>query len=793
MHTPARLLVTGGLMALSMSTGAVHAQGAPGADDGSGLIDEIVVTARRRDERSQDVPVSVTVLSGDALARSSVQVLGDLNTVVPGFRFDAEGGKDNTNVSLRGLSQLPLGEVTPAVVTYFANIPMPSVGSNIPTYDIGSIQVLKGPQGTLFGRNTIGGAVLVSPVAPNYEFGGYAKASYARFDYRALEGAINLPVVSDKVAVRVAGQRRRQDGSIENLSGGPDYSDVHQDSARVSLLLEPIEGLSSTTIFDYFRAKERPGGLYLYRHYVNAIPGLSALLDPQIAPYRAQQLENFYGAFDDGIGGGYSSRKAQGISNDTSYKLGPLTLRNIFGFRKNLSEQLITGGTGPLVFPGAVFGSPVDIPIRLFDGAARLDRQYLTEEFQVLGEFDGFNIIGGVFYNHDRSDGPSGSNFVAFAPSSTPASFVSSHVENKNYAVFTQIGIDLSEQLKLNVGGRYSWDRVNACGGGIFGAQYVDRATCDEVAEQNLADGVGIVKNKGQEPSWTASLDYKVSDEWLMYLVTRRGYRGANVNTPAFETPFTTGGIDVACGFGVNPQCPDFRAFQRTAEEKLTDVELGSKWDFSVGERRGRINVAGYYSKYKNALQFLNVATTGVPLSGTPDLPTNQALGVNASDRTIWGIELETTFSPVRDLTVSVVGAYTNQSVDGIDIPSNAGLSLTAAQITEPSPEFAGTLGLSWILPLRPLDGELVFNADYYKTDDFGGQLGQPLPGYELANARIDWNDIGTSGISVGAYVRNAFDKKYFTASSNLQPAFPTNTVYVGQQRTAGVEATIKF
>src|SRR3546814_17424648 len=87
-----------------------------------------------------------------------------------------------------------------------SDLPLPSVGSNLPTYDVASIQVLKGPQGTLFGRNTLGGAVLVSPQAPTYDLGGYVEGTYGRFDYRTLEGAINIPLVADRVALRVAGQ-----------------------------------------------------------------------------------------------------------------------------------------------------------------------------------------------------------------------------------------------------------------------------------------------------------------------------------------------------------------------------------------------------------------------------------------------------------------------------------------------------------------------------------------------------------------------------------------------------------
>lgn len=749
-------------------------------------FDEIVVTARRREENLQDVPVSVTAFSAAALEQSTIQEIKDINVIVPGLRFGSEGGKNNQAVSLRGLSQLSNAEVTPAVVNYFAGAPQPTNGSNVPTFDLSSIQVLKGPQGTLFGRNTLGGAILIEPQAPTYEFEGYVKGTYGRFDYKSLEGAVNLPIVADKVALRIAGQVRRQDGRIENLSGGPDFDNVHQDSFRASLLVEPLEGFKNTTIFSYFKADERAGGLYLYR----GNPGVFPVLEPQINEYVANR--KFYGAYDDGINGGRAYRRSWQVINDTSVDVGPVTLRNIFSYTKNLNEQLInTGATGPLFLPGG-------IPFTLFHASSREDRSYLTNEFQVLGDYDNFNFIAGAFYNHDKSAGPMGNNFVAFTPGASPApAFTTSHVENKNFAVFAQVGINLTDRLTLNVGGRYSWDKVNACGGGAFGTPpgpvgfYVSRAECDAQAALGLAEGVGTVSNKGEEPSWTIGLDYKASDDLLLYLVSRRGYRQVNVNTPVFESRFTTGGTDPTCGLG-SGQCPDFRALQTTGEEKLTDVETGAKWDFEAGYLgRGRINVAAYYSKYKGALQFLNTFGTGLPSQGVPDAPSRTAVGANAADRTIWGIELEALLRPSANFSVSFNGAYTNQKVDKISLPP--GFTLRESEINQVTPTVAGTIGVSWTTPLRPLDGDVVLNGDLYMTDDFGGQQGEKFPGYSVTNVRLDWRDIGGSGLDLSAYVRNLFKEKYYTSPSVLLLTFPVSSVYVGEQQTWGLEARFRF
>ncbi|WP_336971299.1 TonB-dependent receptor [Sphingobium aromaticiconvertens] len=754
---------------------------------------DIVVTARRREERLQDVSVSISAFSSEALERSTVQTVSDIKTIAPGFTFSSEGGKDNVALTLRGIGQLPLGEVTPGVVIYLNDTPLPAVGSNVPAYDISSIQVLKGPQGTLFGRNTLGGAVVIGSQKPTYNFEGYVEGTYGRFDYREVEGAVNIPIIEDKVAFRAAGQIRRQDPRMIAFDGGPGFDNIRQDAFRLSLLVEPFEGLKSTTIYEYFKGDELAGGLYLLRQNFSMAAFGLGVVDPQLQAALHTQKGNRRGSFDGGINGGRSFRKTESITNDTSFSFGNLTLRNIFGYRTNYSDQLInTGGLPQLQIPtGLSAPLPTAVPFTLFTAASILDRQYLTNETQLLGDFGSFNFIVGGFYNNDKPNGATGSQFTAFSVGGVPAPAVSAHVRNKNFALYGQLGYEFTEKLKLNLGARYSWDKVSACGGTI-GTGYVDEATCLDVAGQGLADGVGTVSNKGEEPSWTIGLDYKATPDWLLYIVSRRGYRGANINTPLFETPFTTGGIDPSC-VATGGVCVDLRPFQKTGEEKITDVEIGSKYDYHVGSARGRLNIAAYYSKYKNALQFLNTQTT-VP-NGTLDSPSNGSLAVNAADLRIWGVEMEASISPVRSLTVGFNAAYTNVKVEKLIIPGNLPptMALGEEQINKYSPSFSGTASVSWVLPVRPADGELVFNTDLFMTADFGGQAGEKLPGYQLANARLDWRGIGGTGLDLGLFVKNVFNEDYYSASSVLLPSFPTSSVYAGEPRTWGVTGKYSF
>src|SRR3546814_70611 len=184
---------------------------------------------------------------------------------------------------------------------------------------------------------------------------------YGRYDRRELEGAVNVPIVDGKVALRVAGQIRRQDPRNPALDDGPGFSDIHEDNARVSLLLEPTDWIRNANVVEYSKARERALGLYLMRQNFPIAaafgePGF-AETDAQIADYVAQQRERPYGSFDGGINGGYAKRTSRSVINTTSLSFGDLTVRNIFGYRKNFTSQLInTGAVGPLTAFGGQIG-----------------------------------------------------------------------------------------------------------------------------------------------------------------------------------------------------------------------------------------------------------------------------------------------------------------------------------------------------------------------------------------------------------------------------------------------------
>lgn len=171
---------------------AVHAQ-----DDAStrrrSMLEEVAVTARRTEETLQSVPVSVKAFGNAALREAGISTPEDIQINTAGVYLSGSGGRQNVVYQIRGQSKSLAGPSSPAVVSYFAEVPDPVFGSFVPQYDMASVQVLKGPQGTLFGRNTTGGAILYSPAEPVHQFEGYAEGGISNYDGWRFQGVVNVP------------------------------------------------------------------------------------------------------------------------------------------------------------------------------------------------------------------------------------------------------------------------------------------------------------------------------------------------------------------------------------------------------------------------------------------------------------------------------------------------------------------------------------------------------------------------------------------------------------------------
>lgn len=768
----------------------------PGAADitaapaSAGLGSDIVVTARRRSESIQTVPVSVQAFSGETLAQQNVVSTTDLQRLTPGVVLNGSGSDFNSTLTIRGQGRDVIGPIAPSVQSYVNEVPLPSWGAVIPTYDISNIQVLKGPQGTLFGRNTTGGAILVYSQQPDYELGGYVQGIVGSFDWLEAEGALNLPIVEDRIALRVAGQKRERDGYVKaGLPGEPDGASVDAENFRVSLLIEPTDFIKSVTVYDYAAADlvpislpagygtgTGPNGEFAAFHFLGesiygAVGGTNALFDcgtspacdPDLAIARAQASDHrrYYNSQRP-----FTDATVQGITNTTTIDIGDVTVKNIFAYRRNrIREASDTDGT----------------ELVLIDAyrVLRSDDQF-TEELQASGTlFDGsLEWLAGGFYLFNEPKGPNSIAFNLYQPgaadvAANPAlAFVSpflrqsqeSYVKEESKALFLSLSQSLEpllEGLTLNASGRYTWDDVESCSvtydEGNSAPSLIANPS-QSYDECTGLPGASVIDGSFEKFTWSIGLDYQVTPDVFGYAVTRRGYRAGGVNTPALGGTFTP--------------------YQTFGPQTVTDYEVGLKADWRIGGIEGRINISAFYAEFDD----LQLSASGLPPDADGDGnnsndPSGTSLIVNAGSAKTKGIEMDGFVRPFDGFQFNYGLALFDGDIDSGTVGALDPF-LAVTEEFDRAPEVSFTIGGHYEYPTPVFGGTLAVDLSYYWTDDYKVQIAQ-FDSYELLSGFIGINDIGGSGLDVQIFGQNLTDETYFQNpnASGTSPGYITQSL----------------
>jgi iron complex outermembrane recepter protein len=765
------------------------------AASASGYRDDIVVTARRTAEDIQSVPVSVTAFNADTLRSATIRDTQDLLVKTPGVFLAGSGGRENTNFSIRGQSKALSGNSAPGVISYFAEVPAPTIGSSIPTYDLSSVQVLKGPQGTLFGRNTTGGAILYYPTAPDYVVGGYASATYGNYDARILEGALNVPLVRDVVALRIAGQYQKRDGWTKNIGIGDDADDLNSRAFRASLLLEPFDGFSNTTIFDYYRNRSTGGASVLYKVFdgPNALTatGTLAAAKEQLALQQARGPRVINSDVD-----AFERVKRIGVTNRTEVELGPqIDFVNIFGYRSTDVDYFSSVDGLPTLISDGSGAIPAGLPVTVVGGRQTSEVEQFTDEVQFKGKLldDRLDWLLGGFYLKSKPVGPSGTYIPVFIlPGITDAAFNYSFYTEESKALFANLGLALdavADGLRLNAGFRYTWDDIEACvGGGITNQPEVSPGECRDGTADIRNSSVNTTSSKA--PTWTLGLDWQVNPDIFLYVVTRRGYRAGGINTP------TLAGL-------LGP-------YQSFAPEKVTDLEAGIRSDFDAGGLRIRLNASpfiGWYNNVQVPISGLNTtAACGTGEGGTnpprssPDGdcdPSNDPSGgtllTNAGKTRVAGVDLSARVAPSRSISFDFGATLLDLKSRSLTVEPFLTAYLAAPEVPfNLVPKTTVTAGVDWTLPLPETFGTVTLSADYYHSSKVKSS-DAVLPAYDLVNARIDIAEIAESPLDVAFFMRNVFNETYLASSNVGSNALGINSGFYGAPRTYGIELRFRF
>lgn len=850
-------LAAGAVFAANMSVPACAV--AQTVDTETEPVTEVIVTARRSEERLQDVPISITVLSQERLTQNNVTKAEDLATLTPSLSVNNNFGSENASFGIRGFVQDP--GTPPSVGTYFADVVVPrgpaqgtqagdSAGPGS-FFDLQNIQVLKGPQGTLFGRNTTGGAVLLVPQKPTARTEGYLEASAGNYEMYRVQGAGNVPL-TDAALFRLAFDHQEREGYLNNISGiGPrDYNDVNYSAIRASLVLDLTANLENYTIASY--GKSDSNGSVQKLIAANqagfnppnpqlGVPNFLALFSAGQLASEAARGAGFWDV-EAAVANPRSLIEQWQIVNTTTWHLSDeLSIKNIASYAeyKNLQRSPLFGTNWQLANLPPIYSQvffmgipPIFTGIFPAPGRNTSDQSTYTEELQLQGSaMDGrLSYQGGVYFEWSDPISPVGAQSsqlaacvdlaaincsdpigAAFTASTAfslaqlglPPPYPNIHIGSVNYTVgrttfrdrgvYTQSSYSITDQIKLTAGARYTWDeQVNEATRITynFPVSATDTATrvCTDPATGPSCQLTQ--EKKSSKPTWTINLDYKPTDDLLLYGTYARGYRAGGVFTNAPT---------------------DRRVFD---PEQVDNYEVGMKSSYG-GALRGIFNIAAFYNDFSNQqLQFgFNPFQDPVTGAIAPVSPTTAI--INAGKSRIYGAEVEASISPVRGLTFELNYAYLNAEIRDIaPVTTNdpnyaaAAGNITPGSPLTLSPENKYTLSGKYVLPLESSIGDVYVGATFIHVDEqltnhvylnpvtvaaVGGNYGT-LASRDLLNLSLGWDSIFGSPVDITAFATNVTNKEYYNFVPGLGSAqSPIEFATVGEPRMYGARVRYRF
>lgn len=736
------------LLSILMAGTAMPALAQEADDSERGGIEEIVVTAERRETNLQDTPLAVTALTADALQASGVSVINDLAATVPNLTSTTgPQGSSDANFFVRGVGQFDFIITNdPGVGLYVDGVYLGrTVGAMLDSGDIERVEVLRGPQGTLFGRNTLGGAVnIVSRQPDPSAFSGNATATYGSRDRIEFAGGVNAPIGGDS-AVRVSGFYRNQDGFARNAVTGERFGATDRYGGRAQLRLGLGENLRIDLAADYSLDKSNPAPSVL-----RAIA--PAPFFPAGAFSDVQDPDNFYRIF--ASNSPEARNETYGFSGTVTVELGNATLKSISAYRK---------------LDGFSTSDPDGTRYTLYDQNVTTEQNQFSQELQLAGTAldDRLSYLLGGYYFRENAEQVLA---LCFAPINSPAAapFAPCNTwtqgnaqKTRSYAVFGQARFELVDGLSVTLGGRYTWDKKDIISNQFFdfrpagtpfnptpgapppGLKIVAPIVTD------LADSVDFEKFTPK-----VGVEYQPNSDLLIFASYSKGFRAGGFN-----------------GRLIVPQA----SVPSYAPDTNDTYEVGFKSDWL--DRSVRINGTLFYSKYKDIQQ-------------TIVDPVVQFRVANAGDATLKGFELELTAVPTDGLRFDAAVGYTASSFK--NVPATVG-PINGNRLPF-SPEWTVSAGVEYAIDLG--GGTLTPRVDYrLQSDVFFTAFNLPFEeqgDYGILNARLSWTDAGER-FNVAVYGQNLSDTEYYTFGQNALTTQGVAYNYLGRPREFGVTVGYRF
>ncbi len=740
-RTPrASLAFAAGLVAAPLLATQVLAQGAEGG------LEEVTVTAQRRSESLMDVPIPISAVTAAAIEKQNIRSVEDVLANVPNVSFVSLGSRDRKEISLRGISnQLnPFTDVRSSTYAFYIDEFNVAVGTSNPEIlDLERIEVLRGPQGSYFGRNAVGGAINVITKAPGNEFFSEVGLGYGNFDTREGHLIFNVPVIDDKLAIRASGQIRQTDGWIENINPTGGGNDGEFSTARVTARFTPNENLTWDVNYSYTDGEE---GMRV------GVP--TGFLT---ATWRAVYYQNRPGdvASPDGVGFYPSNddtvnfNRQQKVGSDFEY----LSTRLQYDFDA-VTLTAVAGKLESSVFNyGDVDGGSIDA----FYEDLLIDRESTSAELRIASR-DAQTIewsVGGIVGKDSGLQDQStyhGAQSPLGRPNGVEVTGADSDTTTDYWALFAQATWNISDAWKLVVGGRYSEEEIDTLG---------------QTRSNGIITGANDRAASFDDFSPRATLSWNTPEAGLIYATASKGFKSGGTQT--------TGTAQLR-----NEYDP----------EELWNYELG--WKTELLDRRVRLDVSAFYMDWKNVQQFIRFQFI--------DPVTNLLRGVtgvdNATSATSQGLEFSVDGIVTDRIRVGAqvgyldakYGSYTNALIDGTVLNASGKRLINAPEWTlGANAEYArkvfgdndGFVRAEWIHRSEQLSNTFALRYEVFPFIS---------PSYDVVNLRAG---LGNERWNVSVYAENVFDEQYFSAA--YEKAFFSGVQVEPSVRNYGVAFRYRF
>ena len=720
-------------------------------------VEDIVVTARRTEESAQRTPLALTAFSGETLERTGAQQVTDLQGAVPNLNLvQGRGSSNSTNIYIRGVGQPDaLQTFDPAVGVYVDDVYYSRIrGTQFDLLDLERVEILRGPQGTLYGKNTIGGALKLVSRRPGQDFRARASAAYGDYDQIDVQGAVSGPI-ADNLALGLSALHSERGGYVTDPATGAEYNDKNSTAVRVSLAWDPVSNIQVDLNADYSKDDAgltvgQPTNNLTYLGYGLAYPVPTPLPEYNFETRTTPGLPN------------ETRLETWGTSARVTWDLSDaLTLKSITGYRELRTDDYIDFDATEL---------------ELADALVAVDQDQVSQELQLTYDSGPLTAVGGLYYlKEEVASHQESYDDALLGPLYGDATFlrlIDDALETTSKAAYANVSYALTDALRLSAGVRYTEEEK-------------EYARSTSVVSSFLLGGLPVLNTTYafapptgtyDDTSIMLSVDYQLNRDAMVYARYAQGFKSGGFNGRANSATEAT---------EYQPETAD-------------TFEVGAKTQY--WDNRFRLNLAAFITKYDD----FQARVSGIETPPGGGVPTPVLSVINAGSLDIAGFEIESVLVPVPGLTLDAqVGFLDADYKEFADARFTAFGGSRAFQDPAFSPRWTVRYGGQYEYGLTG-GSTLTFGAAAkYRSrmalavDNTLINTATELPGmyqdeYWLYDARVVWSD-PADRYTVGVYGQNLSDEVYKTDAQEFSSIGNIRTAYYGAPRTWMIKFTAKY